>query len=161
MVQENRRPCQQGRRFCACRETTRFTFGGRFRLACRAGDFARRTAANLKSMFRWSFLKIGGAAGSRPRPTIARMGAGLPVGWAFATVCRGGPWPSRGVLRGGKITLLPPHRPDSRAALCRRLRPGGRASTSRCPAAGCTRSPGRSSSPRGGAGAGRGGPACS
>ena len=50
---------------------------------------------------------VGGGAGRggmrASRPTAARVVAGSPVGWAFATVCRGGPWPSRGGLRRGGV----------------------------------------------------------
>ena len=51
---------------------------------------------------------VGGGVGfgvmGASRPTAARVVAGSPVGWAFATVCRGGPWPSRGTLRRGGVS---------------------------------------------------------
>ena len=51
-----------------------------------------------------------GSGGMRAsRPTFARLAAAIPVGRAFATVCRGGPWPSRGCLRrpGAVSGILP------------------------------------------------------
>src|SRR5699024_4117110 len=57
----------------ACRGTTRFTFGCRFRLPCRAGDFARRTSANSKSMIRWLFFKNQRCGGVKTPPYSARQ----------------------------------------------------------------------------------------
>ena len=52
-----------------------------------------------------------GSGGMRAsRPTFARAAAAAPIGRAFAVVCRGGPWPSRGRSRHSKV----PGRDESR-----------------------------------------------
>ena len=48
------------------------------------------------------------------RPTAARVDGAIPVGRAFAAVCRGGPWPSRRHCGGARSTGRCEHRPLQR-----------------------------------------------
>ena len=60
------------------------------------------------------------------RPTAARVDGAIPVGRAFAVVCRGGPWPSRKPCGGARFAGRCKHRPLQRFIIAQGQRFPGR-----------------------------------